>query len=116
MSRQEIITDAKGRDDALLRNFEFPPGEGHFIGTLVHRAWHYKKPCLVCYFETVSGEKFKLMAWWQRKNGLYTPKQSGICFANDVANGSRWRCTFDRAKGGTGSSSWLTAEEDISHH
>ena len=109
MSRQEIITTIEGRGNAPLSFYQFPPGEGCFIGTLAYKAWHHKRSCcLVCYFDTDSGERFKLMAW---HNYGYQPKKSGVNFADDVMNGTRWKCVYDRAKGGTGSVSWQTVEQ-----
>jgi len=56
MSRDEIITSAEGRAKAPLDMYQFPPEPGEFTGILAHRAWHPKKQCLVCYFDTDSGE------------------------------------------------------------
>ena len=106
MSRKEIITTIEGRKNAPLEHYQFPPDEGCFVGTLAYRAWHPKGRRLVCYFDTDNGEYFKLLAWW---NHNYQPRKSKIGFADDVANGSRWKCGFDRAKGG--SITWQTAEE-----
>ena len=108
MSRHEVITTIKERANAPLSFYQFPPSEGSFIGTLVYRAWHHNKSCLVCYFDTDSGERFKLMAW---NNYAYQPKKGGLNFVDDVMNGTRWKCAYDRAKGGTGSVSWQTAEK-----
>ena len=110
MGRNEIITSAEGRSNAPLEIYKFPPEAGCFIGTLAYRAWHPKKQCLVCYFDTDSGEHFRLMAWWKSDNAKpYRPKNGVVSFADDVVNGSRWKCVFGRAKGG--SITWLTAEE-----
>ena len=114
MSRNEIITTAEGRAIAPLELYQFPSDEGSFIGTLVYRAWHPKKKCLVCYFDTDSGEHFKLMAWWKPDNEKsYRPRKSDVSFADAVVNGSRWRCEFVRAKGG--SITWLTAKEVVTN-
>jgi len=106
MSRKGIITTYEGRKNAPLGKYQFPPKEGSFTGTLVYRAWHQKSPCLICYFDTDDGEHFMLLAW---NNHNYSPRKSDISFADDVTNGSRWKCEFSVAKGG--SISWLTADE-----
>ena len=110
MSRDEIIASAEGRAKARLDMYQFPPEPGEFTGVLAYRAWHPKKQCLVCYFDTAGGEHFKLMAWWKPENDKsYRPRKSGPSFADDVSNGGRWRCGFVRARGG--SITWMTAEE-----
>ena len=106
MSRHEIITTASGRRAAPLHFFEFPTEAGSFTGTLEYRAWHTKKPCLVCYFITDDEVCYKLFAWF---NNDYSPRKSGISFADDVVNGSRWKCEFEISP--NGSATWLTAEE-----
>ena len=108
MSRAGIITTVEGRRNAPLGIYQFPTGEGSFIGTLAYRRWHKKRPCLMCYFDTDNGEHFMLMAW---NNDNYRPRKSDMSFADDVENGSRWKCEFTTAKGG--SINWLTAEEMV---
>jgi hypothetical protein len=49
-----------------------------------------------------------LMAW---NNDDYRPRKSDMSFADNVENGSRWKCNFTTAKGG--SINWLTAEEVV---
>ena len=108
MSRAEIITTTEGRANAPLNLYQFPLEESYFIGTLAYRAWHPKKQCLICYFDTDNGEQFKLMAWWNRDNAKsYTPKKCDVNFTDDVINGSRWKCGFVKAKGG--SITWMAA-------
>ena len=107
MSRSEIITKSEGFRDTPLGRYQFPPEEGSFIGTLVYRAWHPNdKPCLICFFDTDNGEHFKLMAWW---NNGYATKDRAVSFADDVVNGSRWKCEYKRAP--KGSMTWLKAEQ-----
>ena len=89
MSRSEIITTAEGFRDLPLGQYQFPSEEGSFTGTLAHRAWHPQKRCLMCFFDVDGGERFKLYAWWDKS---YTPRNTPISFADDVANGTRWKC------------------------
>jgi len=98
MGRNEIITTALGRELVPLHWHEFPEDAGEFIGTLIYRAWHPKKRCLVCYFDTDNEICYKLMAW---SNTDYSPRKTKISFTDDVANGSRWKCTFEKSKGGS---------------
>jgi hypothetical protein len=65
--------------------YQFPPVAGSFVGTLVYRAWHPRSQCLVCYFNTGAGERFKLAAWWKPENDKsYQPRKTNISFADDV--------------------------------
>jgi hypothetical protein len=104
-SRKEIITSIDGFRNAPLGLYQFPSEVGSFVGTLMYRAWHPKKRCLMCMFDTDDGEHLVLYGWW---NNLYGAKKSRISFADDVYNGSRWKCEYDRAKGG--SITWQTSE------
>lgn len=106
MSRNEIITGYANFMAAPLEKYSYPKQAGEFIGTLMYRTWHPKSKCLLSFFDTDDGEKIKLMSWWDRN---YSPKQSCISFADDVANGSRWRCAYD--KGRNGAINWQTAEK-----
>ena len=106
MSRKQIITTDREREKARLFDYSFPPGEGSFTGTLTHRSWHPVKQCLLCYFDTDTGEHFKLAVWWDKE---YKPKKSDVCFADDVTNGNRWKCGFVKAQ--KGSTTWMTAEQ-----
>ena len=105
MSRNEIITTIKGRKEAPLKQYSFPTEKGEFIGILKYRAWG-RKSALLCYFDTDDGKNYVLSAWWNRE---YMPRQTQISFADDVVNGTRWRCTFEISKGGS-TTTWLTAE------
>jgi len=106
MSRNEIITKSAVFRDAPLGRYQFPHEEGSFIGTLAYRAWHPgSKACIICFFDTDNGEYFKLMAWWDNN---YAPRDREVSFADDVSNGSRWKCEYKRAP--KGSMTWLTAE------
>lgn len=105
MSRSEIITTFEVFRDAPLGKYQFPSEEGLFVGTLAYRAWHPRKQCLICCFDTDNGEYYKLYAWW---NNNYAPKDRTVSFADDVMNGSRWKCEYKRAP--KGSITWLTAE------
>jgi len=106
MSRQEIITTTEEFINTPLGKYDFPLENGCFIGTLAYRAWHPKSPCLICFFDTDNDEHYKLMAWWDKS---YCPKKSEISFADNVTNGSRWKCEFERTK--KGYMLWLTAEK-----
>ena len=106
MSRKEIITKHSERFEVPLEKYHYPPEEGSFIGTLTYRAWHYRSPCLVCYFDTDCGNRYRLMAWF---NYEYSPRKSGISFADEVVNGTRWKCEVERSK--NGSMTWLAAEK-----
>jgi len=106
MSRSEIITGVEGFRDLPLGQYQFPSEEGSFIGTLVYRAWHPKQRCLTCFFDTDNGENFKLYSWWDKD---YKPKNSPTSFADDVTNGSRWKCEYKFAP--KGSMTWLVAEK-----
>ena len=106
-NRDEIITTAEDRVLVPFDDYSFPTGEGEFVGTLRYRTWHPKSrvPCLWCCFDTDDGQKYKLSAWWDKN---YRPSKSGISFADDVRNGTKWRCTFTKTK--RGYASWVTAE------
>ena len=106
MSREEIITTTEGYANAPLGRYEFQPEAGSLIGTLAYRAWHPTKACLICFFDTDNGEYYKLTAWWDKS---YKPKNSDTSFADNVINGSRWKCEYRRTK--KGYMSWLTAEQ-----
>ena len=107
MSRKEIITTTEGFRNISFGKYQFPTEEGSFTGTLAYRAWHpsSSKPCLMCFFDTDNGEHYKLYAWWDKD---YAPKDRVVSFADDVVNGSRWKCEYKRAP--KGSMTWLSAE------
>jgi len=46
------------------------------------------------------------MAAWADRD--YKPKKSDVNFADDVKNGTCWRCSFVKTK--NGSTTWATAE------
>ena len=106
-NRDEIITTAEGRELVPLDDYIFPSDESEFVGILRYRTWHPKSqvPCLWCCFDADDGQKYKLSAWWDKN---YCPVKSNISFADDVQNGTKWRCTSTKTK--KGYATWITAE------
>jgi len=106
--RAQIIRTREGRDAAPLDDYSYPEDAGDFTGTLTFRCWHRNKPMLLCYFDTDDGRKFKLPVWWQSWGVNYSPAETYINFADDVFDGSRWRCAY--RKKDNGYIRWLNAE------
>lgn len=108
LCRAQIIRTQADREAAPLSEYRIPTEDGEFTGTLAFRCWHRNKPMLLCCFDADDGRKVMLQAWWQSWGVNYSPKETLINFADEVLNGSRWRCTYRRKANGY--LSWRTAE------
>lgn len=98
--RVQIIRTREGRDTAPLDDYSYPKNTGEFIGTLAFRCWHKNKPMLLCYFDTDDGRKIVLPVWQQDWGVCYSPSETHINFADEVFDGSRWRCTYHKKENG----------------
>ena len=106
-NRETILTSKADIEAAPLGDYHFPPQSGSFTGTLVYRRWHPKKPALLCYFDADDGNQYVLMAWWQSWGVPYCPKKTHINFADEVLEGSRWYCEYQKKE--KGYIAWQTA-------
>ena len=106
--RAQIIRTRADRDTAPLAQYRLPKDDGEFTGTLAFRCWHRNKPMLLCCFDTDDGKKVMLQAWHQNWGVNYSPKETLINFADEVFDGSRWRCVYRKKENGY--ISWRRAE------
>ena len=89
-------------------DYHFPPDGSSFTGTLIFKKWS-KYKSLVCYFETDSGEKLKLCAWFSGNDAkTYRPKKSDVNM-KEVKLNTRWSITYLITK--SGKTMWLTADQ-----
>ena len=98
--RGQIIRTKAGRENAPLDEYSYPTDSGEFTGTLMFRCWHRNKPMLLCCFDTDDGHKFKLPVWWQSWGVNYAPAETHINFADEVEDGTRWRCVYQKKANG----------------
>ncbi len=106
--RAQIIRVQAIREMAPLDDYHHPEETGEFTGTLTFRCWHKNKLMLLCHFDTDDGQKIVLQVWRQDWGVCYSPSETHINFADEVFDGSRWRCTY--RKKGNGYIRWLRAE------
>ena len=109
MSRADITITAEGRINASLGVYQFPPDTGNFIGPLTYRTWHLKKQCLICYFDTDSGEHLNCWLGGVATLQNHILRKMYCNFATGAVDGSRWKCDFVNAK--VGSITWVDANE-----
>lgn len=88
--------------------FDLPLESGEFKGTLLARQWDKKRPVLYCYFLTDENKYVKLSAWWKDNDASYKPKDCDISFKDDVANKTRWHCSFK--ENSNGNITWISAK------
>jgi hypothetical protein len=100
VQRDQIIRTRAGREAAPLEAYSYPKDSGEFTGMLSFRCWHKNKPMLLCYFDTDDGQKLMLAVWWQSWGVNYSPAEAYINFADEVLNGSRWRCVYRKKENG----------------
>ena len=105
--RAQIIRVQAIREMAPLNDYHHPEESGEFTGTLTFRCWHRNKPMLLCHFDTDDGQKIVLQVWRQGWGICYSPAQTHINFADEVFDGSRWRCTYRKKENGY--IRWLSA-------
>lgn len=90
-----------------VKEYDFPPGSGSFIGTLVMKKWS-NGIGLICYFNVDGGKKYKLMVWFSRKDDRsYRPALSDLDVSY-VPIGSRMKVEYEKMT--TGKTKWLSAE------
>lgn len=104
---------SKHKYDEMVRigfpanEYIFPSGEGSFIGELVLKYWNGKK-ALVCLFDTLDGNKYRICVWHNRDaNQTYRPCKGGPALDN-VEIGTFLRVEYKQTK--NGNTRWLTAE------
>ena len=98
--RDQIIRTAADRLAAPMYDYTYPPDSGEFTGTLSFRCWHRNKPMLLCFFDTDDGRKIKLQVWFQTWGVCYSPAETHINFADEVFDGSRWHCVYEKKDNG----------------
>lgn len=106
--RAQIIRVQAIREMAPLDDYSYPTGNSEFTGTLAFRCWHRNEPMLLCYFDTDDGRKLVLPVWNQAWGVSYSPAETHINFADEVSDGSRWRCAFKKKPNGY--IRWMRAE------
>lgn len=86
-----------------LREYQFPIGDGYFIGTLVFKRWNH---CggLNCFFDGADGLKYKLCVW---NDYAYCPDNSDIDIST-LPLGTTLKAKFRETR--TGKTRWMEAE------
>jgi len=98
--RAQIIRTKAGRENTPLDEYSYPTNSGEFTGILVFRCWHPNNKMLLCYFDTDDGQQLKLPVWWQSWGVNYAPAETHINFVDEVMDGSRWRCVYQKKANG----------------